>query len=128
MTGPINRLSKALLTLRILGWDFPCRVCKALDAHGNPSKWVPLSSAKNNELALGDGRSRMRPLPWGGQDRGDLGSGLNSGSLLPTHPTPILFLPSGASPYPGVQINEEFCQRLKEGTRMRAPELATPAM
>uniref|UniRef100_A0A452VKD4 Vascular endothelial growth factor receptor 3 n=1 Tax=Ursus maritimus TaxID=29073 RepID=A0A452VKD4_URSMA len=32
----------------------------------------------------------------------------------------------GASPYPGVQINEEFCQRLKEGTRMRAPELATP--
>ncbi|KAJ1060754.1 hypothetical protein K5549_019337, partial [Capra hircus] len=31
----------------------------------------------------------------------------------------------GASPYPGVQINEEFCQRLKEGTRMRAPELAT---
>lgn len=34
----------------------------------------------------------------------------------------------GASPYPGVQINEEFCQRLKDGTRMRAPELATPAM
>ncbi|XP_032320749.1 vascular endothelial growth factor receptor 3 isoform X1 [Camelus ferus] len=34
----------------------------------------------------------------------------------------------GASPYPGVQINEEFCQRLKEGTRMRAPELATPAI
>ncbi|XP_015427020.1 PREDICTED: vascular endothelial growth factor receptor 3 [Myotis davidii] len=34
----------------------------------------------------------------------------------------------GASPYPGVQINEEFCQRLKEGTRMRAPELATPAL
>uniref|UniRef100_G1K3G8 Vascular endothelial growth factor receptor 3 n=1 Tax=Xenopus tropicalis TaxID=8364 RepID=G1K3G8_XENTR len=31
----------------------------------------------------------------------------------------------GASPYPGVQINEEFCQRLKEGTRMRAPEYAT---
>ncbi|XP_043925533.1 vascular endothelial growth factor receptor 3 isoform X2 [Protopterus annectens] len=30
----------------------------------------------------------------------------------------------GASPYPGVQINEEFCQRLKEGTRMRAPEYA----
>lgn len=61
------------------------------------------------------------------QDRGDLGSGLNSSSLLLTHP-PILSLPSGASPYPGVQINEEFCQRLKEGTRMRAPELATPAM
>nr|XP_036857962.1 vascular endothelial growth factor receptor 3 isoform X3 [Manis javanica] len=34
----------------------------------------------------------------------------------------------GSSPYPGVQINEEFCQRLKEGTRMRAPELATPAI
>nr|XP_008540749.1 PREDICTED: vascular endothelial growth factor receptor 3 [Equus przewalskii] len=34
----------------------------------------------------------------------------------------------GASPYPGVQINEEFCQRLKEGTRMRAPDLATPAI
>ncbi|KAK2118447.1 Vascular endothelial growth factor receptor 3 [Saguinus oedipus] len=34
----------------------------------------------------------------------------------------------GASPYPGVQINEEFCQRLRDGTRMRAPELATPAM
>ncbi|KAM5217470.1 vascular endothelial growth factor receptor 3 isoform 6-T6 [Hipposideros larvatus] len=34
----------------------------------------------------------------------------------------------GASPYPGVQINEEFCQRLKEGTRMKAPELATSAI
>ncbi|KAI6048731.1 vascular endothelial growth factor receptor 3 [Marmota monax] len=34
----------------------------------------------------------------------------------------------GASPYPGVQINEEFCQRLKDGTRMRAPELASPAI
>ncbi|XP_021098280.1 vascular endothelial growth factor receptor 3 isoform X2 [Heterocephalus glaber] len=34
----------------------------------------------------------------------------------------------GAAPYPGVQINEDFCQRLKEGTRMRAPELATPAI
>ncbi|XP_028669590.1 vascular endothelial growth factor receptor 3 [Erpetoichthys calabaricus] len=32
----------------------------------------------------------------------------------------------GASPYPGVQIDEEFCQRLKEGTRMRAPENASP--
>uniref|UniRef100_A0A8C0H3G0 Vascular endothelial growth factor receptor 3 n=1 Tax=Chelonoidis abingdonii TaxID=106734 RepID=A0A8C0H3G0_CHEAB len=31
----------------------------------------------------------------------------------------------GASPYPGVQINEEFCQRLKDGTRMRAPEYTT---
>ncbi|XP_075458175.1 vascular endothelial growth factor receptor 3 isoform X2 [Ascaphus truei] len=31
----------------------------------------------------------------------------------------------GASPYPGVHINEEFCQRLKDGTRMRAPEYAT---
>lgn len=28
----------------------------------------------------------------------------------------------GASPYPGVQIDEEFCCRLKEGTRMRAPD------
>lgn len=28
----------------------------------------------------------------------------------------------GASPYPGVQIDEEFCCRLKEGTRMRPPE------
>ncbi|XP_058883994.1 vascular endothelial growth factor receptor 1-like isoform X2 [Acipenser ruthenus] len=32
----------------------------------------------------------------------------------------------GASPYPGVQIDEDFCRRLKEGTRMRAPEYATP--
>ncbi|XP_037833344.1 vascular endothelial growth factor receptor kdr-like isoform X2 [Kryptolebias marmoratus] len=28
----------------------------------------------------------------------------------------------GASPYPGVQIDEEFCCRLKDGTRMRAPD------
>ncbi|XP_041116100.1 vascular endothelial growth factor receptor 1-like [Polyodon spathula] len=34
----------------------------------------------------------------------------------------------GASPYPGVQIDEDFCSRLKEGTRMRAPEYATPEM
>ncbi|XP_063288150.1 vascular endothelial growth factor receptor kdr-like [Pelobates fuscus] len=32
----------------------------------------------------------------------------------------------GASPYPGVQIDEDFCCRLKEGTRMRAPEYCTP--
>uniref|UniRef100_A0A3Q4HQ08 Vascular endothelial growth factor receptor 3 n=1 Tax=Neolamprologus brichardi TaxID=32507 RepID=A0A3Q4HQ08_NEOBR len=32
----------------------------------------------------------------------------------------------GASPYPGVQIDEEFCKRLKEGVRMRAPETASP--
>ncbi|XP_071779144.2 vascular endothelial growth factor receptor 3 [Centroberyx gerrardi] len=32
----------------------------------------------------------------------------------------------GASPYPGVQIDEEFCKRLKDGTRMRAPETASP--
>ncbi|XP_015205375.2 vascular endothelial growth factor receptor 3 isoform X1 [Lepisosteus oculatus] len=32
----------------------------------------------------------------------------------------------GASPYPGVQIDEEFCQRLKDGTRMRSPEHASP--
>nr|XP_032831900.1 vascular endothelial growth factor receptor 1-like isoform X1 [Petromyzon marinus] len=30
----------------------------------------------------------------------------------------------GASPYPGIQIDEEFCRRLKEGARMRAPEHA----
>ncbi|KAM4020806.1 vascular endothelial growth factor receptor kdr-like [Anomaloglossus baeobatrachus] len=32
----------------------------------------------------------------------------------------------GASPYPGVQIDEDFCCRLKEGTRMRPPEYCTP--
>lgn len=32
----------------------------------------------------------------------------------------------GASPYPGVQIDEDFCKRLKEGTRMRAPDNASP--
>ncbi|XP_066575995.1 vascular endothelial growth factor receptor 2 isoform X2 [Amia ocellicauda] len=32
----------------------------------------------------------------------------------------------GASPYPGVGIDEFFCRRLKEGTRMRAPDYATP--
>ncbi|KAL6480200.1 hypothetical protein MHYP_G00112330 [Metynnis hypsauchen] len=31
----------------------------------------------------------------------------------------------GASPYPGVQIDEEFCCRLKDGTRMSAPEYAS---
>ncbi|XP_075051857.1 vascular endothelial growth factor receptor 2 [Mixophyes fleayi] len=31
----------------------------------------------------------------------------------------------GGSPYPGVQIDEEFCRRLKDGTRMRAPDYAT---
>ncbi|XP_030047255.1 vascular endothelial growth factor receptor 2 [Microcaecilia unicolor] len=31
----------------------------------------------------------------------------------------------GASPYPGVHIDEEFCRRLKEGTRMRTPDYAT---
>lgn len=31
----------------------------------------------------------------------------------------------GASPYPGVQIDEEFCCQLKEGTRMRAPEYSS---
>uniref|UniRef100_A0A3Q3VRJ2 receptor protein-tyrosine kinase n=1 Tax=Mola mola TaxID=94237 RepID=A0A3Q3VRJ2_MOLML len=34
----------------------------------------------------------------------------------------------GASPYPGLHIDEEFCHRLKEGTRMRAPEYSTPDM
>ncbi|XP_066532939.1 vascular endothelial growth factor receptor 2 [Hoplias malabaricus] len=32
----------------------------------------------------------------------------------------------GASPYPGVNIDESFCRRLKEGTRMRPPDYATP--
>ncbi|XP_064413025.1 vascular endothelial growth factor receptor 1 [Latimeria chalumnae] len=32
----------------------------------------------------------------------------------------------GASPYPGVQIDEDFCCRLKEGTRMRTPDYASP--
>ncbi|XP_008324956.1 vascular endothelial growth factor receptor kdr-like isoform X2 [Cynoglossus semilaevis] len=31
----------------------------------------------------------------------------------------------GASPYPGVQIDEEFCCRLKDGSRMRAPDYAS---
>lgn len=35
---------------------------------------------------------------------------------------------TGASPYPGLHIDEEFCHRLKEGTRMRAPEHSTPEM
>lgn len=61
---------------------------------------------------------------WQGTQNG----GTRSRFLYPfTHPCSG-FLPSGASPYPGVQINEEFCQRLKEGTRMRTPDLATPAM
>ncbi|KAJ7986486.1 hypothetical protein DPEC_G00340380 [Dallia pectoralis] len=30
----------------------------------------------------------------------------------------------GASPYPGVSIDEAFCRRLKEGTRMRTPDYA----
>lgn len=34
----------------------------------------------------------------------------------------------GASPYPGLHIDEEFCHRLKGGTRMRAPEYSTPEM
>ncbi|XP_007522452.2 vascular endothelial growth factor receptor 1 [Erinaceus europaeus] len=32
----------------------------------------------------------------------------------------------GGSPYPGVQMDEDFCSRLREGMRMRAPEYATP--
>lgn len=34
----------------------------------------------------------------------------------------------GASPYPGLNMDEEFCHRLKQGTRMRAPEYSTPEM
>ncbi|XP_071462219.1 vascular endothelial growth factor receptor kdr-like isoform X4 [Marmota flaviventris] len=32
----------------------------------------------------------------------------------------------GASPYPGMQVDEDFCRQLKEGTRMRSPEYSTP--
>uniref|UniRef100_A0A8C9HCN2 Fms related receptor tyrosine kinase 1 n=1 Tax=Piliocolobus tephrosceles TaxID=591936 RepID=A0A8C9HCN2_9PRIM len=32
----------------------------------------------------------------------------------------------GGSPYPGVQMDEDFCSRLREGMRMRAPEYSTP--
>ncbi|XP_051970460.1 vascular endothelial growth factor receptor 1-like isoform X4 [Xyrauchen texanus] len=32
----------------------------------------------------------------------------------------------GASPYPGLSIDEEFCHRLKQGTRMCPPEYSTP--
>ncbi|KAI7801265.1 vascular endothelial growth factor receptor 3 isoform X1 [Triplophysa rosa] len=32
----------------------------------------------------------------------------------------------GASPYPGLQIDEDFCKRLKDGTRMRSPDNASP--
>lgn len=35
---------------------------------------------------------------------------------------------TGASPYPGVNIDEEFCHRLKRGTRMCPPEYSTPEM
>lgn len=65
--------------------------------------------------------SRLHPTTGMGEGT----DGVTWGGLLPTH---LPFLLSGASPYPGVQINEEFCQRLRDGTRMRAPELATPAM
>lgn len=42
---------------------------------------------------------------------------------------PSLLCPlPGASPYPGVQIDEEFCCRLKEGTRMRPPEYSPTEM
>lgn len=40
----------------------------------------------------------------------------------------FLLCPTGASPYPGLHIDEEFCHRLKGGTRMRAPEYSTPEM
>lgn len=48
-----------------------------------------------------------------------------------SHDAPCAFLtlcPTGGSPYPGVQMDEDFCSRLKEGIRMRAPEYATPEM
>lgn len=65
------------------------------------------------------------PNVWGGREGPRLGHG------YPTEGTydPLLPMsPSGASPYPGVQIDEDFCSRLKEGTRMRAPEQATEEM
>lgn len=40
----------------------------------------------------------------------------------------VCLCPTGASPYPGLHIDEEFCHRLKGGTRMRAPEYSTPEM
>lgn len=40
----------------------------------------------------------------------------------------VRLCPTGASPYPGLHIDEEFCHRLKGGTRMRAPEYSTPEM
>lgn len=40
----------------------------------------------------------------------------------------LYHVPSGASPYPGIQIDEDFCKRLKDGTRMRAPDNASPEM
>lgn len=40
----------------------------------------------------------------------------------------FLLSPAGASPYPGVCIDESFCRRLKEGTRMRPPEYAPTEM
>lgn len=41
---------------------------------------------------------------------------------------PFFWLLAGASPYPGVQIDEDFCKRLKDGVRMRSPETASPEM
>ncbi|NP_001014829.3 vascular endothelial growth factor receptor 1 isoform X1 [Danio rerio] len=32
----------------------------------------------------------------------------------------------GASPYPGLNMDEEFCRRLKHGTRMCSPQYSTP--
>lgn len=45
-----------------------------------------------------------------------------------THPVLPSVCRAGGSPYPGVQMDEDFCSRLKEGVRMRAPEHATPEM
>lgn len=43
--------------------------------------------------------------------------------------TPLFsFFSPGASPYPGLHIDEEFCCRLKEGTRMKAPEYSSSEM
>lgn len=60
-----------------------------------------------------------------------ISSGLSTRGLVWTihaHSDILCSRNSGASPYPGLNIDEEFCHRLKQGTRMRAPEYSTPEM
>lgn len=47
---------------------------------------------------------------------------------LSSYTSPFLCALTGASPYPGVQIDEDFCKQLKDGVRMRSPETASPEM